>query len=69
MASGSMRLKSNRWHRERMVGSSLWTSVVARMKITWGGGSSRVFRRALKAATESMCTSSMMYTRYLAEVG
>ncbi|CDD30341.1 putative uncharacterized protein [Firmicutes bacterium CAG:94] len=64
-----MRLKSNRWHRDRIVGSSLCTSVVAKMKITWGGGSSKVFSSALKAATESMCTSSMMYTRYLAVAG
>ena len=69
MASGSMRWKSNRWHRDKMVGSSLWTSVVARMNTTWAGGSSKVLSRALKAATESMCTSSMIYTRYLAVVG
>ena len=28
-----------------------------------------IFRRALKADWESMCTSSMMYTRYLQTVG
>ena len=39
------------------------------MKITCAGGSSSVFKSALKAATESMCTSSMMYTRYLALAG
>ena len=47
------------------MGSSLWTSVVAKIKMTWAGGSSRVFSRALKAEGESMGTSSMMYTRYL----
>ncbi len=41
---------------------TLRTSVVAKMKIACGGGSSRVFRRPLKAFSESMCTSSMMYT-------
>ncbi len=54
------RWKSNRWHRERMVGSSLWGSVVARTKMTWGGGSSSVLRRALEASLVSMWTSSMM---------
>ena len=35
------------------------------MKIACAGGSSRVFRKALKADCDSMCTSSMMYTLYL----
>jgi len=38
------------------------TSVVAMMKTTRGGGSSSVFNSALKAAPESMWTSSMMKT-------
>ncbi|MFO0627573.1 MAG: hypothetical protein U0325_18340 [Polyangiales bacterium] len=38
------------------------TSVVAKMNFTCGGGSSRVFSRALNAPTESMCTSSMITT-------
>ena len=62
MSSGLMRVKSYRWQRERMVAGTFWISVVARMKMTWAGGSSRVFSRALKAAVESICTSSMMYT-------
>ncbi len=45
-----------------MVSGTFWGSVVARMNTTWLGGSSSVFNNALKAAVESMCTSSMMYT-------
>jgi len=43
-----------------MVTGILCASVVAKMNFTWGGGSSRVLSRALKALPESMCTSSMM---------
>ena len=46
-----------------MVGIILCFSVVARMKITYDGGSSKVFRNALNAACESICTSSMINTR------
>ena len=46
-----------------MVGSTLFFSVVARMKTAYDGGSSKVLRKALKAPVESMCTSSMMNTR------
>jgi hypothetical protein len=42
-----------------MVTGSLCGSVVAKMNLTWGGGSSSVLSRALKALAESMCTSSM----------
>ncbi len=52
--------KSYCWQRERMVSGILWYSVVAKMNFTRGGGSSRVFRRALKAPVESMWTSSMI---------
>ena len=38
----------------RMVGGTLWGSVVASTKTTWAGGSSRVFKRAPAAALESM---------------
>ena len=55
-----MRLKSNRWQRERMVGSTLWISVVARIKMTCAGGSSRILSRALTAPGESMWHSSRM---------
>jgi hypothetical protein len=34
--------------------------VVAKMKVTCGGGSSSVLSSALNAAVDSMCTSSMM---------
>ena len=53
MSSGPMRVKSYRWQRERMVAGTFWISVVARMKMTWAGGSSSVFSSALKAA--EMC--------------
>ena len=52
-----------------MVGIILCFSVVARMKMTYDGGSSRVFRKALNAAAVSMCTSSMMNTRYFPDAG
>ena len=55
-----MRVKSYRWQRDRMVAGTFWISVVARMKMTWAGGSSSVFSSALNAAVESMCTSSMI---------
>ena len=55
-----MRLKSKRCTRERMVSGILFTSVVAKMNLTCGGGSSSVFRSALNASFVSMCTSSMM---------
>jgi hypothetical protein len=35
-------------------------SVVAKTKMTRGGGSSRIFRRAFHASRVSMCASSMM---------
>ena len=43
-----------------IVAGSACGSVVARMKTTCAGGSSRVFRRALFALFESMCASSMI---------
>ena len=57
-----IRLKSYIWQRDRMVGITLCFSVVARMKIAYAGGSSRVFRKALKAWLLSIWTSSIMYT-------
>ncbi len=47
-----------------MVGMILCFSVVARMNTACLGGSSNVFRKALKACCESMCTSSMMKSEY-----
>ena len=46
----SMRRRSKRWQRDRMVTGTLRISVVAKMNLTCGGGSSSVFSRALKAA-------------------
>jgi hypothetical protein len=45
-----------------MVTGTLWASVVAKMNFTWDGGSSRVFRKALKAPPDSMWTSSTITT-------
>ena len=45
----------------------LCSLVVAKMKITWAGGSSSVLGRALNAPLESMWTSSMTNTLYLAD--
>ena len=69
MSSGPMRVKSYRWQRDRMVAGTFWISVVARIKMTWAGGSSSVLSSALKAAVDSMCTSSMMYTLYWQALG
>ena len=55
-----IRRKSKHWQRERIVAGTFWVSVVAKMKITWPGGSSRVFNSALNASRVSMWTSSMM---------
>ena len=59
-SSSESRRKSYRWQRESTVTGIFWTSVVARMKITYSGGSSSVFKIALNAPVESMCTSSMI---------
>ena len=64
-----IRSKSYIWQRDRIVGRILCFSVVARMKMTCAGGSSSVLRKALKAADDSMCTSSMMKTLYLPTCG
>ena len=54
------RRSEKRWQRDSTVTGTLWISVVAKMNLTSGGGSSSVFNSALKAFFESMCTSSMM---------
>ena len=56
------RLNTKCWQRLMMVWGNFSGSVVAMMKVTCPGGSSRVFRSALKACLESMCASSMMMT-------
>ena len=43
-----------------MVGMILCFSVVAKMNLAYAGGSSKVFRKALKAEVLSMWTSSMI---------
>ena len=42
---------------------------MARIKMTWGGGSSRVFRSAFAASLVSMCASSIMKTLFLSVDG
>ena len=69
MSRGKIRLKVNRWQRERIVGSTFCNSVVARMNNRCSGGSSMIFSSALNASLESMCTSSMMYTRFFSTEG
>src|SRR5690606_31659164 len=44
-------------------------SVVASMNMAYDGGSSSVFRNALKAEALSICTSSMIYILYLPACG
>ena len=55
-------LNSNTCERDRIVSGILCSSVVAIMKMTWAGGSSIDFSRALNEWDESWCTSSMMKT-------
>ena len=62
-------LKSNRMQRDKMVDGSLWTSVVARMNTACFGGSSSVFKSALKASVVSIWTSSIIYTLYFPLTG
>ncbi len=64
-----IRRKSKRWQRDKIVCGILCTSVVAIMKITCAGGSSRVFSKALNALVESMWTSSIIKILYLPEDG
>ena len=45
------------------MAGTLCSSVVARMNIRCSGGSSSVLSSALNAEVDSMCTSSMIYTR------
>ena len=47
-------LKSYLWQRDKIVTGNLLGSVVAKIKITFSGGSSRVLSKALKAPVESM---------------
>ena len=58
--SASTRRRSKRWQRDSTVTGTLRISVVAKMNLACGGGSSSVFSKALNAAVDSMWTSSMM---------
>ena len=69
MVSMPILLKSYLWHLDSTVTGSLCTSVVARINITYCGGSSRVFKSALNAPVESICTSSIINTLYFPKVG
>ncbi len=62
-------LKSKIWQRDKMVGMILCFSVVAKIKIQCFGGSSKVFKKALKAAWDNMWTSSIIYTLYFPTCG
>ena len=64
-----IRRKSKCWQREMMVAGILASSVVARIKTACSGGSSSVFKSAFQAPCESMCTSSMIYTRFFTCAG
>jgi len=60
---GGMGRSENRWHRERMGAGILWASVVAIMKMTCAGGSSKVFRSAPKASLVIWWASSIIKMR------
>ena len=62
ITSGSIRRRSNRWQRESTVTGTCRISVVAKMNFTWAGGSSSVFKSALNALVDNMCTSSINRT-------
>ena len=59
MSRVGMLRKSNRWQRERIVAGIFSGSVVAKMNLTCGGGSSSVLSSALKASRVIWWTSSM----------
>ena len=68
-SSWPTRLKSNLWHLDLIVSGIFSGSVVASMKTVCEGGSSSILSSALKAPFESMCTSSIIYTLFLAFEG
>ena len=69
MSSGRSLRNEKRWQRDRIVAGTLFSSVVARINSRCSGGYSMIFSSALNAAMDSMCTSSMMYTRFLTSLG
>ena len=60
ICSSEGRWKSKRWQRSAIVAITLWDSVVASTKTVFGGGSSRVLRKAFQASLVSMWASSRM---------
>ncbi len=60
VSSAPKRRKSKRWQRDKTVTGTCRISVVAKMNLTCSGGSSKVFSKPLKAAFESICTSSII---------
>ena len=60
ICSSEGRWKSKRWQRSTIVGITFCGSVVARTKTVFGGGSSRVLRKAFHASLVSMWASSRM---------
>ena len=69
MSSIVIRLKSNLWQRLTIVSITLWGSVVAKIKITFLGGSSKVFKSALNASFDSIWTSSIIKILYFPFIG
>ena len=69
ISSTARRRRPNWRQRDTTVTGRRCGSVVARRNLTCGGGSSRVFRSALKLWRENMCTSSMRYTLERARIG
>jgi len=65
----SIFLKSYLWHLDIIVSGTLCVSVVAKINFTNSGGSSNIFKSALNAHLESICTSSIIYILYFAIVG
>ncbi len=63
------RRRSKRWQRLSTVTGTLRNSVVAKTKVTCGGGSSSVLSSALNALRDSMWTSSTMNTLARACIG
>ena len=60
VSSKVRRRKSKRWQRDNTVTGTWRISVVAKMNFTCAGGSSSVFSNPLKAAFDSICTSSII---------
>ena len=52
--------RSNLWHLDIIVAGIFFISVVAKINLTFYGGSSNVFNKALNAALDNMWTSSIM---------